>query len=111
MRQIIILNNQLNQDKTQTADYVFWISIPVSQQVPNPSAVSLVPDITQSELSALQSGAIIEMEQSSIFTATQDMAAKAISDFNTIQAYYNSKASIKKYSGAYYDGTWHNLPA
>lgn len=115
MRQIIILNNNLNLDGTTTVNYVYWISVPAIIQKANPSATSVVPNITQAELTALQNGSVIEQQVSSLLSPgfiASDAAATLIRGYTAQQNLYTQQGLAKNYAGAYYDGTsWFNLPA
>ena len=107
MRQIIVIKNGVNGDGTQWVNYAFWLNVPVAARIPLPSFTSQVPSITGPELTALQNGSVIEEVYTSIFTDTQSIQAKAISDYNVKQAFWNAQSSFTNYEGVYFDGTWH----
>lgn len=115
MRKIIVLNNQLQDNSTTLINYVFWLSVPAVNQKSNPSATSLVPDVTSAELTALQNGSVIEQTGSITASAgfiQSDVANILVRSYTQKQAVLTQQGSAKNYAGAYWDGTtWFNVPA
>lgn len=111
MRQIIILNNQVNPDNSITVNYVYWLPVPASIQKAI-SITSKVPDATTAESTALQNGSVIEQVNSGIFTVLADIQGQLIRNYNNSLQLLNKQGNMKNYSGVYWDGTsWFNIPA
>lgn len=88
---------------------LFWADVPAARQsfYANPTATSQNKQATAGELSALQSGAIVEKVQKFNFLAGTPIAtiqAALIDAFNTYQTYINTYNPWVRY-GTKWDGT------
>lgn len=113
-RKIIILNNSLNNDKTINVNYVYWLTPPAGLVRPNLSGTTVVPNPSAAEVSAIQSGSIVEQVLSANvpFNWTSNVIGQyLIERYNIQQNYLDTIGTMKNYATTYWDGSsWFNLP-
>ncbi len=89
--------------------YAFWADVPAARQIryANPTATSEVADASQAELTAIQTGAIIERADESRWpagTTIQQVQNFLITRFNAFQAQITA-ANPWQRTGTAWDGT------
>jgi|SRR5579859_3235174 len=113
MRQIIILNNQLQANGAMTVNYVYWLVSP--QTLITPGGTTVVPNAGTAEIAAIQSGSVVEQVLQSQLPQNMppsDIGNYLITRYTQAQTFLNNSGSIANYTTTYYDGTaWHNLPS
>ena len=109
MAKRIIILDRVNIPSDMDFNYVLWVDVPASRQefYANPNAKSLFKQASAAELTAIQSGAIVEMQGILRSVAGQTIAqiqTQLIAAFNAFQTHVTNDNSFVRY-GTYWDGT------
>ncbi len=108
MARKIIIQERINEPSDFSFKFVFWADVPAARQAltANPTASSVVKDITPEELLAIQNGSVVELQDSANYVASTPIAAiqtDLINRFNAFQAKINATNPWKFY-GTSWDG-------
>lgn len=109
MARQIIIQDRINIPSDFSFKYVFWLSVPASRQTyyANAAATSVVKDATAGELSALQTGAVIEQTYTGNYVAGTPIStiqADLIAKYNAAQTIITN-INPGQYYGTSWDGT------
>jgi hypothetical protein len=113
MARQIIIQERVNIPSDFSFRYVLWAAVPTARQsfYANPAFVTTVKDATTAEVAALQSGAVVELQQVGNYVAGTPIAsiqADLINKFNAFQAQITATNPWQFY-GTSWDGTAWNI--
>lgn len=113
MSRKIIIQERINEPSDFSFRYVFWADVPSTRQsfYADAAKTSVVKDASGSELSAIQTGAILERQDNAFYkagTAVAVIKADMILKFNEYQAEVTARNPFQFY-GTFWDGSaWTN---
>jgi len=114
MAKKIIILERANIPSDMDFNYVFWADVPASRQsyYANPNAKSAYKDATTDELTALQSGAVVETRglwSSQIGQSIPQIKSALVAAFTVYQGHITNDNPVPYYV-TYYDGSaWTNV--
>lgn len=111
MAKKIIILNRTDIPSDLNFNVCFWADVPAARQpfYANPTATSQYKEATAGELSALQSGAVVEKVQKFNFAAGTPIAtiqSTLISAFNQYQDFINGYNEWNRYGTSWDGSTW-----
>lgn len=109
MARKIIIQDRISEPSDFSFRYVFWAAVPSTRQAyyADANKTSAVKDATGPEVTALQTGAVLEQQGQVQYPASmlaQDMQADLIARFNVYQAQVTA-ANPGVFYGTFWDGT------
>lgn len=111
MRKIIVQNNEVNKDGSNTVNCVFWLSVPAKVKKPAVGTTSQVSDASPAELVALQDGSIVEKAMSITVNTITDARVILPRMYQDEQKNITDQGTKTDYAGFYWDGAKWNAPA
>jgi hypothetical protein len=114
MSKKIIVLERVNIPSDMDFRYVFWADVPTTRQsyYANPIATSLYKDATTVELTAIQTGVVVETSgiwQSVSGQTVSQIKAALITEFTRYQNHITNDNPIPYYGTSYDGTTWTNV--